>query len=65
LGLILTGIAVSQGSTFWYDIIRQLKGEQKKPEAASSKEAAGAVPGGGVEPSPERSAATPPTPSEG
>jgi hypothetical protein len=29
LGLILTGLAVSQGSSFWYDIIRQVKGEQK------------------------------------
>jgi hypothetical protein len=30
LGIIITGIAVSQGSSFWYDLIRQIKGEQKK-----------------------------------
>jgi hypothetical protein len=28
LGLLITTLAVSQGSSFWYDIIRQIKGEQ-------------------------------------
>ena len=42
LGLLITGIAVSQGSSFWYDIIRQIKGEQKKTEAAP-KGSSGAV----------------------
>ena len=44
LGLIITGIAVSQGSSFWYDIIRQIKGEQKKADAATG-ETPGAVTG--------------------
>ncbi|MBM3150671.1 MAG: hypothetical protein FJZ96_00460 [Chloroflexi bacterium] len=44
LGIILTGIAVSQGSSFWYDIIRQIKGEQKKT-GAPSREAPGTTAG--------------------
>src|SRR6185295_1203113 len=42
LGLFITGIAVSQGSSFWYDIIRQIKGEQKKT-GATSKESTGTI----------------------
>lgn len=46
LGLILTGLAVSQGSSFWYDIIRQVKGEQKTPIAdPKDTEIAPTVPG--------------------
>jgi hypothetical protein len=37
LGLVITGIAVSQGSSFWYDIIRQIKGEQKKSDTATTE----------------------------
>jgi hypothetical protein len=37
LGLLITGLAVSQGSSFWYDIIRQIKGEQKTAGAASKE----------------------------
>lgn len=46
-GILITGIAVSQGSAFWYDIIRQLKGEQKKTEEAAKETTGG---GGGTEP---------------
>lgn len=48
LGLLITAVAVSQGSSFWYDIIKQFKGENVKPAAESSlsiepgEEAAGA-----------------------
>lgn len=42
LGLLITGVAVSQGSSFWYDIIRQIKGEQKKASSAP-KEVGGIV----------------------
>ncbi len=37
LGLVITGVAVSQGSSFWYDIIRQIKGEQKKSDTATTE----------------------------
>ena len=33
VGLAITFAAVSQGSSFWYDILRQLKGENAKPAA--------------------------------
>jgi hypothetical protein len=70
LGMLITGIAVSQGSTFWYDIIRQIKGEQKKADT-TSKEVTSTTPGVGAEPlaaaptwtaapPPERPAAEPP-----
>jgi hypothetical protein len=36
LGLLITAIAVSQGSSFWYDIIRQIKGEQNKASKEST-----------------------------
>lgn len=73
LGLLLTGIAVSQGSTFWYDIIRQIKGEQKKVDTTSKE--GSITPGVGAEPlteetplwaappPPGRPAAEPPKPS--
>lgn len=48
LGIIITGVAVSQGSSFWYDIIRQIKGEAKKSEPAAG-EATGTSPGAGTE----------------
>lgn len=40
-GLAITGLAVSQGSSFWYDIIRQIKGEQKSTSAKASAEEGG------------------------
>jgi hypothetical protein len=36
LGLLITTLAVSQGSSFWYDIIKQMKGENIKPPTESS-----------------------------
>ena len=33
IGLMITTFAVSQGASFWYDLIRRLKGEQIAPEA--------------------------------
>lgn len=33
LGLLITAFAVSQGASFWYDLIRRLKGEQVTQEA--------------------------------
>jgi hypothetical protein len=36
LGLGLTSVAVSQGSSFWYDMLRQLKGEKAPAESAST-----------------------------
>jgi divalent metal cation (Fe/Co/Zn/Cd) transporter len=32
LGVLITAMAVSQGASFWYDMIRRLKGEQISPE---------------------------------
>lgn len=37
LGILITGIAVSQGSSFWYDIIRQIKGERKTSDSTSKE----------------------------
>lgn len=34
LGMLITTLAVAQGSSFWYDIIRQIKGEQKTAKAS-------------------------------
>ena len=34
-GLFITAAAVSQGSSFWYDILRQLKGEAPKESEAT------------------------------
>lgn len=50
LSQIITGIAVSQRSSFWYDIIRQIKGEAKKSNPDSG-ESSGSAPGFGSEPS--------------
>jgi hypothetical protein len=36
LGLLITALAVSQGSSFWYDILKQMKGENVKPPSESS-----------------------------
>lgn len=33
IGLLVTTFAVSQGASFWYDMIRRVKGEQISPEA--------------------------------
>lgn len=35
-GMVITAIAVSQGSSFWYDLMKQIKGEQPKDESAVS-----------------------------
>jgi hypothetical protein len=35
LGLVISAVAVSQGSSFWYDMIRQLKGEHKSTSVPS------------------------------
>jgi hypothetical protein len=35
LGLLITALAVSQGSSFWYDLIKQLKGDQSTPQGDS------------------------------
>ncbi len=35
LGLLITAIAVSQGSSFWYDILRRLTGQQGQTAAPS------------------------------
>jgi hypothetical protein len=42
LGLLVTTLAVSQGSSFWYDLIKRIKGDQT--EAAASTDAAEAAP---------------------
>lgn len=39
-GMVITAIAVSQGSSFWYDIIRQIKGEQGRANPQPAKESA-------------------------
>lgn len=62
LGIVITGIAVSQGSSFWYDIIRQLKGEQKKTDTVSTESTTPPV-GGGIAPLTE-AYAEPPTPPD-
>ncbi len=35
-GMVITALAVSQGSSFWYDLMKQIKGEQPKPEPSVS-----------------------------
>lgn len=37
LGLLITAFAVSQGSSFWYDMIKQIKGEQSSSSQANSE----------------------------
>ncbi len=34
IGLLITTLAVSQGSSFWYDLMKQIKGEQTTPQPA-------------------------------
>jgi len=41
-GLLITAFAVSQGSSFWYDIIRRIKGEQAPASSTSTADASGA-----------------------
>ncbi len=45
LGLGITAAAVSQGSSFWYDMLRQLKGEKAAAPSASSSGGQGAAAG--------------------
>jgi hypothetical protein len=45
LGLGITAAAVSQGSSFWYDMLRQLKGEKAAAPSASSGGGQGAAAG--------------------
>ncbi len=35
LGLLITAVAVSQGSSFWYDILKRMTGQSAQPVAAS------------------------------
>jgi hypothetical protein len=35
LGLLITALAVSQGSSFWYDILKRITGQSGQPVAAS------------------------------
>lgn len=35
LGLLITAVAVSQGSSFWYDILKRITGQSGQPVAAS------------------------------
>jgi hypothetical protein len=35
LGLIITAVAVSQGSSFWYDLLKKLTGQNSQPQAAA------------------------------
>lgn len=41
LGLLITAFAVSQGSSFWYDLIKRLKGDQQGTDTASGTAAVG------------------------
>ena len=38
LGLLITAAAVSQGSSFWYDILKRLTGQSAQPSVADSGE---------------------------
>ncbi len=35
IGLLITAVAVSQGSSFWYDILKRITGQSSQPVAAS------------------------------
>lgn len=37
-GMVITAIAVAQGSSFWYDIMKQIKGEQAKATSQPASE---------------------------
>lgn len=39
-GMLITALAVSQGSSFWYDIIRRVKGEQTSSTSTAATSAA-------------------------
>ncbi len=56
IGLLMTTIAVSQGSSFWYDILRKLT-EAKSPDASASQGSSEESPPGATIPGPDASGA--------
>lgn len=44
-GLLITAFAVSQGASFWYDLMKRIKGEQATDERDESADAAAALRG--------------------
>ncbi len=50
-GLLITAFAVSQGASFWYDLMKRIKGEEATEESAASA-AAAALPGASTRGSP-------------
>ncbi len=44
LGLLITTLAVSQGSSFWYDLIKRIKGDQTAAAATTSTDPTDATP---------------------
>jgi hypothetical protein len=56
IGLLMTTVAVSQGSSFWYDILRKLT-EAKSPDASPSQGSSEESPPGATIPGPDATGA--------